>query len=148
MAARHALPTALLILIAVVLMRAPLPSRHPGAGAYRIRPSYTPSHALDPIANLPLHFEVNAGQTDPQVRFLSRGRGYTLFVTPGEVVLSLKKTVASGHSSVVSGQQSAISGRNHESQVTNHDSLVVRIDRKSTRLNSSHIQKSRMPSSA
>ncbi len=38
---------------------------------------------------LPLSFEANQGQTDQQVDFLSRGSGYTLFLTPGEAVLSL-----------------------------------------------------------
>src|SRR5262249_32321608 len=36
---------------------------------------------------LPLIFELNAGQTSPAVRFLSRGAGYTLFLTPAETVL-------------------------------------------------------------
>jgi hypothetical protein len=39
---------------------------------------------------LPLSFEVNQGQTDGQVRFLSRGSGYSLFLTSNEAVLSLK----------------------------------------------------------
>ena len=30
---------------------------------------------------LPLSFEANQGQTDSQVKFLARGRGYTLFLT-------------------------------------------------------------------
>src|SRR6516225_5649876 len=30
---------------------------------------------------LPLNFELNLGQIDPQVKFLSRGRGYALFLT-------------------------------------------------------------------
>jgi uncharacterized repeat protein (TIGR01451 family) len=34
----------------------------------------------------PLIFELNAGQTDPAVKFLSRGAGYTLFLTPTETV--------------------------------------------------------------
>src|SRR5437764_422727 len=38
---------------------------------------------------LPLTFEANQGQTDAQVDFLSRGSGYTLFLTPAEAVLSL-----------------------------------------------------------
>jgi hypothetical protein len=38
----------------------------------------------------PLRFERNDGQTDPQVSFLSRGHGYALFLTPAEVVLSLR----------------------------------------------------------
>ena len=40
---------------------------------------------------LPLGFEPNEGQADPQVQFLARGSGYTLFVTAQEAVLSLKK---------------------------------------------------------
>src|SRR5580704_6872313 len=38
---------------------------------------------------VPLSFEPNRGQADPRVQFLSRGSGYSLFLTPGEVVLSL-----------------------------------------------------------
>ena len=40
---------------------------------------------------LPLSFEINQGQTDPRVKFLSRGSGYTLFLTGNEAVLSLQK---------------------------------------------------------
>ncbi len=39
----------------------------------------------------PLVFEANHGQTDPRVKLLSRGRGYTLFLTPDEAVLVLKQ---------------------------------------------------------
>jgi len=46
---------------------------------------------LDLFGKLPLSFEANHGQTDPQVRFLSRGNGYTLFLTPTEAVLALQK---------------------------------------------------------
>ncbi len=42
-------------------------------------------------ADLPLSFEANQGQTDARVRFLSRGRGYTLFFAPNEVALVLRK---------------------------------------------------------
>ena len=38
---------------------------------------------------LPLSFEANRGQTDPQVKFLSRGPGYTVFLTSTEAVLAL-----------------------------------------------------------
>jgi hypothetical protein len=39
---------------------------------------------------MPLSFEANRGQTDPAVNFLSRGSGYTLFLTPTEAELSLQ----------------------------------------------------------
>ena len=40
---------------------------------------------------LPLRFEANGGQVDSRVRFIARGAGYTLFLTPQESVLSLLK---------------------------------------------------------
>src|SRR5439155_2193069 len=39
---------------------------------------------------LPLWFEANQGQTDGQVQFLSRGKGYSLFLTPTEAVLVVR----------------------------------------------------------
>src|SRR5271154_7289822 len=40
---------------------------------------------------LPLSFEANQGQSDPQVRFTSRGNGYSLFLTDSEAVLALSR---------------------------------------------------------
>src|SRR6266852_5342013 len=40
---------------------------------------------------LPLRFEANQGQADLRVKFLSRGSGYTLFLTSTEAVLALQK---------------------------------------------------------
>lgn len=39
---------------------------------------------------LPLSFEQNQGQTDARVKFLSRGPGYTMFLTGSDTVLSLQ----------------------------------------------------------
>ena len=58
----------------------------PGAGEPQVVEAY---------GKLPLSFEANQGQTDGQVKFLSRGSGYTLFLTPAEAVLALRKPVAS-----------------------------------------------------
>jgi hypothetical protein len=40
---------------------------------------------------LPLSFEANQGQVDTRVKFLSRGRGYSLFLTEDEAVLKLER---------------------------------------------------------
>lgn len=40
---------------------------------------------------LPLSFEENRGQSDPQVKFVSRGNGYSLFLTDSAAVLALTK---------------------------------------------------------
>jgi len=45
---------------------------------------------VENYGRFPLSFEANNGQTDSQVRFLSRGRGYTLFLTGEEAVLALR----------------------------------------------------------
>src|SRR5258708_36116471 len=37
-------------------------------------------------ASLPLSFEPNRGQTDPRVKFFSRGRGYQLFLPSAAAV--------------------------------------------------------------
>ncbi len=55
----------------------------PSAAAEAGRP------ALGPGGPLPLTFEPNQGQADEGVRFLARGRGYGLFLTPTETVLVL-----------------------------------------------------------
>jgi hypothetical protein len=39
---------------------------------------------------LPLVFEANRGQTDPEVKFLARGEGYTAFLTNGGLTVSLR----------------------------------------------------------
>src|ERR1051326_7030372 len=38
----------------------------------------------------PMMFEANQGQTDAEVKFLARGRGYNLYLTATQSVLSLK----------------------------------------------------------
>src|SRR5512140_2171626 len=40
--------------------------------------------------NLPLSFEANEGQSEKRVKFLARGQGYGLFLTPTEAVLTLR----------------------------------------------------------
>ena len=48
---------------------------------------------------LPLAFEVNQGQTAPEVRYLAHGPSYQLFLTNQEAVLTLRQTSASGKKS-------------------------------------------------
>jgi len=52
---------------------------------------------------LPLQFEANQGQTDARVKFISRGNGYTLFLTGNEAVFNLHREKSLGV-----GQRSSI----------------------------------------
>ena len=72
--------------------------KHPASGksiASFSSPESDPSTRLRleaAYANLPLSFEANQGQTDRRAKFLSRGPGYCLFLTPTEAVLALNRT--------------------------------------------------------
>jgi hypothetical protein len=87
---------------------------------------------------LPLSFEANVGQSDKQVRFLSRGLGYTLFLTDDAAVLNLRartKTPAIGRRDPESGSLAGVAearnsllsmklvGVNHAATVTGSDLL-------------------------
>ncbi len=52
----------------------------------------TKARVLQAYAKLPLSFEANQGQTNKQVKFLARGNGYSVFLTPTEAVLTLRQT--------------------------------------------------------
>ena len=43
-------------------------------------------------SKLPLSFEENRGQADNEVKYISRGAGYTLFLAPTEAVLALRRS--------------------------------------------------------
>jgi len=51
---------------------------------------------VEGYGKLPLSFEANHGQTDAKVKFLSRGSGYTLFLTGDAAVFSLLRTSSQG----------------------------------------------------
>ncbi len=72
-------------------------NRMPAAGA---RPKAA-------FGSLPLSFEANEGQTDARVRFLTHGQGYSLFLTEGEAVLSLKAGAKNGSEMASGGEVSA-----------------------------------------
>jgi len=50
------------------------------------------ARVLGEYGKLPLSFELNQGQSDGSVRFLSRGNGYTLFLTPKGAVMAVSQS--------------------------------------------------------
>lgn len=58
----------------------------PGAAA---APTLRGQRALA-YGELPLVFEVNEGQSEPQVKFVAHGQGFTCFLTQGEAVLAMR----------------------------------------------------------
>src|SRR5687768_9205376 len=84
MAAFAASATLLASLILPSFFGRPLAPGAPGNALPSVDSAYLPD-----FNTLPLSFEPNAGQTDPQVRFQARIPGGVIFFTPQEVVLSL-----------------------------------------------------------
>src|ERR1017187_3659796 len=50
----------------------------------------TQAKVNESVGKLPLAFEPNMGQTDAQVKYVARAKGYTAFLTADSAVLSIK----------------------------------------------------------
>ncbi|MGA2077678.1 MAG: SBBP repeat-containing protein [Terriglobia bacterium] len=73
-------------------------------------------------AKLPLSFEANQGQANARVKFLSRGRGLTLFLAGNEAVLELQESAAR-----IQDSGFRIQSRNPKSRIQNQV-LRLRLD--------------------
>src|SRR5207249_419733 len=74
----------------------------------------TQARLVGSYGKLPLSFEANQGQTDSQVKFLSRGSGYTLFLTGDEAVLSLRSQKPEARSQKQEGRPSSLVPRHSQ----------------------------------
>ena len=92
-----------------------------GAERTSLAPTATPRVQAQ-FLNLPMRFEANHGQTNPKVNFISRGSGYTLFLTPAEAALVLKEH---GRSHGVEDRPSALRSGNEVPSRTAPRSLSV-----------------------
>ena len=84
---------ALMLFIAISPIWLSSSSEMPRTAMLSNRASLSTNHVAKAYGKLPLSFEINQGQTDSQVKFISRGSRYSLFLTGNEAVLSLRKPV-------------------------------------------------------
>src|SRR5881296_3190316 len=92
--------------------------------------------AMESYGRLPLSFEANNGQTESQVRFLARGRGYTLFLAENEAVFALRSAEVESVESVgsVPGKEQSshlraeLSERTKRTQPTKQAVLRMRLE--------------------
>src|ERR1700722_13885818 len=80
------------------------------------------ANATPDYGKLPLGFEANVGQSDGQVKFLARGRGYTVFLTGNAAVLSLPNAAPAAQT-VGSVIRMNLEGANRNAAVTGADDL-------------------------
>src|SRR5262245_24209244 len=84
----------------------------------------------DRFGELPLSFEVNRGQTNESVKFVSHGPGYDLFLTANEAVLSLRKPHAIEKSESHEGSVLRLKmlGANAAPRVEGRDELLGKVN--------------------
>ena len=87
---RHAVAFLTGITLAVALSLAPAATLWADPPKADAPPPPSMAAVQSAYGHLPLSFEANQGQVDPQVQFLARGHGHTLFLTPSEAVLALR----------------------------------------------------------
>jgi len=93
----------------VALGNRPEPAAHPALSATSV--------------SMPLFFEPNQGQTDPQVKFLARGTGYGLFLTSNEAVLDLERPASKGQPAAGSVVRMHLDGANSAARVQGAEPL-------------------------
>src|SRR6266567_7975929 len=87
------MPVIALLLLALPTFIVPAGNRSSAFPSRNAPTATQPAHGQRSIGSygkVPLSFEANQGQADPRVKFLSRGSGYTLFLTGDEAVLALR----------------------------------------------------------
>src|SRR5437588_196202 len=103
-------------------------ARRPIRHAARLRLEVLEDRSLlntSPVAaaaygNLPLAFEMNQGQTAPQVDFLARGADYTLALSSGNAVLGVH------HGSATDTLRLDLLGANPQAAASGKDALVTK----------------------
>ena len=73
---------------------------------HKVVPNATLS-TISLYGRVPLSFELNEGQTDEHVKFISRRPGYELFLTQSEAVLALRKEGSEARTGMLTGKRGA-----------------------------------------
>lgn len=88
----------------------------------------TPAQA-DVFGRLPLSFEINQGQAEAPVDFLSRGSGYSLFLSGGEATLTLQRPAADeGPTPEATSLRMRLIGANPEPQAVGLEQLPGKVN--------------------
>jgi Beta-propeller repeat len=90
------MPAVWVLVVAIVGVAAIAGSSHLRTRSARNSSTQVPASAAQrgrlraDLDALPLAFEANQGQTDPQVKYMARGKGYTAFLTADETVFAMQ----------------------------------------------------------
>jgi hypothetical protein len=99
-------------------------------------PAVAAARVAETYGKLPIMFQANAGQTDPQVRFMARGAGYSLFLTATESVFVMSRreggATTDKSSALLRPEKQAVLrmkvvGANPEATVTGLDEMATKV---------------------
>jgi YD repeat-containing protein len=111
---------------AATTLAAPLPAPANHLPAQATPASFT---AAQHLASRPMSFEINVGQSNPAVKFLSHAGGYTLFLTGPSAVLAIPAGGGSGPATTSAGEVAVsltFAGANAATGVIGEDPLAYR----------------------
>lgn len=85
------------------------------------KPASVPEPKAKPeLLSVPLSFEANHGQTNPAVKFFSRGDGYALFLTSDSAVFKLRSVPGTSSPAVV---RMKLAGANSHAKISGAQTL-------------------------
>src|SRR5215475_5487975 len=92
----HRLVCLSLLLVCLLCAASQVRTLNPKTRAASLKPAEAATRArvTEAYGALPLSFEVNRGQTDPSIKFLSRGANYSFSLAPTEATLQLRDVSA------------------------------------------------------
>ncbi len=88
----------------------------------------TKAQIKEVYGRLPLSFEANVGQAAPQIDFISRGSGYSLFLTPGEAVLAMRASAAQDQSRAAAVLRMKFVGSQANARVSGQEELPGKVN--------------------
>jgi hypothetical protein len=89
----------------------------------------TKARVVENYGKLPMRFEANQGQTDANVKFLVRGRGYRLFLTGKEALVALKKPLPISSSATPPADRAVSTSLRMRLSGANANATVVGVDK-------------------
>ena len=102
----------------------PLATAHVKSPDKKLDSSEAKLTASTNYAKLPLRFEANVGQSAKPVKFLTRGSGYTVFLTPTEAVFSLRSETKKSRSAL----RMTMIGANQKAEVEGQQPLQGKVN--------------------
>ena len=115
----------LLLLWSLPMSMLPRVTAKPVAAENKSTPADAKLSVAENYGKLPLSFEPNVGQSAKPVKFLSRGNGYTMFLTASEAVFSLRQAKEKKSNATWRLQ---LAGANQNAAIEGHEALPGKVN--------------------